>query len=44
MGKRAREELDELARATAIRKIEIAEAKARTDMVEIAVPKPQQTV
>jgi len=39
MEKRSREELTELARAIAIRRIEMAEAKARNEMVEMPVPK-----
>jgi len=43
MQKRTRAELDELAKAVATRRIEIAEARARADMVEMPVPKPSQT-
>lgn len=43
MQKRPRSELDELSRAVATRRIEIAEAKARADMVETPLPRPSQT-
>lgn len=44
MQKRSRNELDELSRAVAVRKIEIEEAKARSDLVETPVPKPSQAL
>ena len=44
MQKRSRGELDELSRAVAVRKIEIEEAKARSDLVETPVPKPSQAL
>lgn len=44
MQKRIRAELDELSRAIATRKIEMAEAKARSDLVETPVPKPSQAL
>ena len=42
MQKRSRSEIDELSRAMATRRIEMAEAKSRAELVEIPVPKPSQ--